>query len=167
MRDGIINMGCVLSIIIPVYGVEKYLSRCLDILVAQERSLENMWGHIEIILVDDGSIDKSPQICDEYVKRNKILKVIHKRNAGLASARNTGLEIAKGKWVTFIDSDDTVATDYLLEILKMIKKYSEADCILFGIMLKNAKDEKTYFYDNSYFCGEITDWLRIVEKRDC
>lgn len=122
-------------------------------------------GGIEIILVDDGSIDKSPQICDEYVKRNKILKVIHKRNAGAASARNTGLEIAKGKWVTFIDPDDTVVTDYLLEILKMIKKYPEVDCILFGMMIKNAKDEKTYFYDNPYFCGEIADWLRIVEKK--
>lgn len=114
-------MECILSIIIPVYGVEKYLSRCLDILVDQEKSLKSMWGHIEIILVDDGSIDKSPQICDEYVKRNRILKVIHKRNAGAASARNTGLEIAKGKWITFIDPDDTVVTDYLLEILKMIK----------------------------------------------
>ena len=146
-------MECILSIIIPVYGVEEYLSRCLDILIDQEKSLESMRrGHIEIILVDDGSIDKSPQICDEYVKRNRILKVIHKRNAGAASARNAGLKIVKGKWVTFIDPDDTVATDYLLEILKMIK---------------NAKDEKTYFYDNPYFCGEIADWLRIVEKKDC
>ena len=153
-------MECILSIIIPVYGVEEYLSRCLDILIDQEKSLESMRrGHIEIILVDDGSIDKSPQICDEYVKRNRILKVIHKRNAGL--------KIVKGKWVTFIDPDDTVATDYLLEILKMIKKYPDVDCILFGMMIKNAKDEKTYFYDNPYFCGEIADWLRIVEKKDC
>lgn len=95
-------MECELSIIIPVYGVEKYLSRCLEILIEQEKSLKNLHGgYIEIILVDDGSIDKSPQICDEYAKRNKYLKVIHKGNAGLASARNKGLEIAKGKWIAF------------------------------------------------------------------
>lgn len=69
----------------------------------------------------DGPIDKSPQICDEYAKRNKFLKVIHKGNAGAASARDKGLEIAKGKWITFIDPDDTVVSDYLLENFKMKK----------------------------------------------
>lgn len=120
---------------------------------------------IEIILVDDGSIDRSPQICDEYAKKYKNIEVIHKKNAGAASARNAGLDIATGKWITFIDPDDTVDPDYLMDVLTMIRKYSEIDCILFGMMIENAKDGKTYFYDNPYFYGKITDWLRIVEKR--
>lgn len=60
-----------------------------------------------------------------------------------------------------------MVTDYLLEILKMIKRYPKVDFILFGMVVKNTKDEKTCFYDNPYFCGEIADWLRIVKKRDC
>lgn len=105
------NMEYILSVIIPVYGVEKYIGRCLEILLRQEK-INFREGKIEIILIDDGSIDNSPQICDKYASNNKIIKVIHKENGGVASARNAGLDIAKGKWVTFIDPDDTVTNDY-------------------------------------------------------
>lgn len=90
------------SIIIPVYNVESYLERCIDSILAD--SCKDM----ELILVDDGSTDSSGDICDRIAKENSCIKVIHKPNGGLSSARNAGLRIASGKWVSFIDSDDWV-----------------------------------------------------------
>ena len=93
------------SIIVPVYNVEKYLQCCVDSLLHQTLA------DIEIILVDDGSPDNSPAICDEYAKQDDRVKVIHKKNAGQGLARNTGLETAAGEYVTFVDSDDFVDTE--------------------------------------------------------
>ena len=91
-----------LSIIVPVYNVEQYLSRCVDSLVNQT------YHNIEIILVDDGSPDRSGEICDEYAKKDKRVKVIHQSNGGLSDARNTALDIAKGDYLMFVDSDDWI-----------------------------------------------------------
>ena len=85
------------SVIVPIYNVEKYLERCLYSLVNQ--SLQE----IEIILIDDGSTDNSPLICDQYAKQDARIKVVHKQNQGLGMARNTGLELASGEYVVFID----------------------------------------------------------------
>lgn len=93
------------SVIVPVYGVEKYLPRCMDSLMGQ--TLRD----IEIILVDDESPDACPGMCDEYAKRDDRVCVIHKRNGGLGYARNSGLEIASGEYVAFVDSDDYVDRD--------------------------------------------------------
>lgn len=93
-----------ISIIIPVYNVEKYIERCIDSVLNQ--TLKD----IEIILVDDGSPDNSGIICDNYAKKDNRIKVIHKKNAGLGYARNSGIEIAKGEFVGFVDSDDYVET---------------------------------------------------------
>ena len=90
------------SIIVPVYNVEKYLDRCMESLLNQ--TLKD----IEIILVDDGSPDNCPQICDEYAKKDSRVKVVHKVNAGLGYARNSGLDVASGEYVAFVDSDDYV-----------------------------------------------------------
>lgn len=94
-----------LSIIVPVYNVEKYLDRCVQSLIQQSLT------EIEIILVDDGSPDNCPKMCDEWVKKDSRIKVIHKKNEGLGYARNSGLEVATGEYVTFIDSDDYVDRD--------------------------------------------------------
>lgn len=94
-----------ISIIVPVYNVERYLRTCVKSLLGQT------YKNIEIILVNDGSRDESGTICDELKKNNDKISVIHKENGGLASARNKGLEYAKGKYVTFVDSDDYVAED--------------------------------------------------------
>lgn len=91
-----------ISIIVPVYNVEQYLSRCVDSLVNQT------YHNIEIILVDDGSPDRSGEICDEYAKKDKRVKVIHQSNGGLSDARNTALDIAKGDYLMFVDSDDWI-----------------------------------------------------------
>lgn len=92
------------SIIVPIYNVEKYLDRCIQSLVNQTLN------DIEIILVDDGSPDNCPSMCDEYAQKDNRIKVIHKQNAGLGYARNSGLDIATGEYVAFVDSDDYVDT---------------------------------------------------------
>ena len=92
-----------ISIIVPVYNVEKYLNRCVDSILAQT------YDNLEIILVDDGSLDESPSICDQYEKLDKRIKVIHKENGGLSSARNAGLDIATGRYIGFVDSDDYIS----------------------------------------------------------
>lgn len=93
------------SVIVPVYNTEKYLKQCLDSLVAQT------YKNIEVIMVDDGSKDSSGAICDEYAKKYKNFQVIHKKNAGLGMARNTGMEYMNGEYVFFLDSDDYLETE--------------------------------------------------------
>lgn len=90
------------SIIVPIYNVEKYLDRCMQSLLNQTLK------EIEIVLVDDGSPDNCPKMCDEYAKKDSRVKVVHKQNAGLGYARNSGLENATGEYVAFVDSDDYV-----------------------------------------------------------
>lgn len=92
-----------ISIIVPIYNVEKYLDRCLNSILNQS------FKDIEIILVDDGSPDKSPEICNTYAEKDNRIKVIHKKNEGLGFARNSGIEIAKGEYIAFIDSDDYIS----------------------------------------------------------
>lgn len=94
-----------ITIIVPIYKVEKYLDKCVKSLIKQT------YKNIEIILVDDGSTDNCPQICDNYAKNDFRIKVIHKKNGGLSDARNSGLEIAKGEYVLFVDSDDFIEVD--------------------------------------------------------
>ena len=92
-----------ISVIIPVYNVEKYLKQCVDSVLAQT------YQNIEIILVDDGSTDSSGQICDEYLNVDECIKVIHQKNAGLSEARNAGLDVSNGLYIAFIDSDDWIS----------------------------------------------------------
>lgn len=96
-----------ISIIIPIYNVEQYLLQCVDSILAQTDQ------DFEVILVDDGSLDGSPAICDEYTKKDVRVRVIHQKNSGVSVARNNGIEQAKGEWITFIDSDDWVMPNYL------------------------------------------------------
>ena len=92
-----------ISVIVPVYNVEKYLEACIDSI------LQQTYEKIEIILVDDGSTDSCGKICDEYASKDSRLKVLHKGNGGLSSARNAGIKVATGEWITFIDSDDYIS----------------------------------------------------------
>ncbi len=103
-------MKPLISIIIPVYNVEQYLHRCVDSVLNQT------YKNLEIILVNDGSPDNCPFICDEYAKKDKRIIVVHKENGGLSSARNAGLEIVQGEYISFIDSDDWIHENYI-EIL--------------------------------------------------
>lgn len=111
------------SIIVPVYNVEKYLKECIESLLHQT------YKNLEIILVDDGSMDQSGKICDEYSRKDKRIKVIHKENEGLGYARNSGLKIATGKFVSFIDSDDTADTNLIELLMVGIQGYGADTCI--------------------------------------
>lgn len=112
-----------ISVIVPVYNVELYLKRCLDSLINQT------YKDFEIILVNDGSTDSSPILCDEYAEKNAFITVIHQKNAGLSVARNNGVSNAKGDYVTFIDSDDLVDSDYLSILYNLlINNNAELSC---------------------------------------
>lgn len=116
-------MEGLISIIVPVYNVEKYLSRCLDSLVVQT------YRKLEIILVNDGSTDDSGKICDRYAIMDKRIKVIHKPNGGVSSARNVALDIATGDYIAFVDADDWLESDWA-EIAVDHLKQADADCYI-------------------------------------
>lgn len=116
------NHGLI-SIIVPVYKVERYLKKCLDSLIKQT------YRNIEIILVDDGSPDSCPQLCDKYAQNDSRIKVIHKQNGGLSSARNAGLKIVSGDFVSFVDSDDWVNDNYI-ETLYLTQNKFDADLVI-------------------------------------
>ena len=124
-----------ISVIVPVYNVEKFIRKCLDSIINQ--TMEDL----EIILVDDGSIDNSGIICDEYAKNDNRIVVIHKENGGVSSARNVGLNKAKGKFIAFIDSDDYVNDDYLEKLYN-----PNVDMVFCGI--KHKKIERDIILNN-------------------
>lgn len=108
-------MDELISVIIPVYKVEKYLHKCVDSVINQTYST------LEIILVDDGSPDKCGEICEEYAAKDKRVKVIHQENTGLSGARNTGLKNARGAYITFLDSDDYFASNFIEKLHGLLK----------------------------------------------
>lgn len=163
-----LKMKELVSIIIPVYQVEKYLADCIRSVICQTYST------LEIILVDDGSTDNSSWICDQFAQLDSRIKVIHKCNGGLSSARNAGIDICTGEFITFIDSDDVVADVMIGEMVYLAKK-EDADVVKIGVIRKNkysdavaiAKSYKTYtgkealtllFHSNSQIitgCGKL------------
>ena len=114
-----------LSVIVPVYNVEPYIRRCLDSLINQT------YRNLEIILVDDGSTDRSGLICDEYALMDKRVQVIHKVNGGLVSARQEGIQRATGEYATNVDSDDWIETDAYEFVVKRLETYY-SDMLVFG-----------------------------------
>lgn len=116
-----------LSIIIPVYKVEPYLRECLDSISA---STSDCW---EAILVDDGSPDGCPQICDDYARRDSRFIVIHQENGGVAVARNAGLDVARGEWIWFVDSDDVVDMRQVGWMQRWLEEHKEADLVMFDL----------------------------------
>ena len=133
-----------ISVVLPIYNVEKYLNRCLKSVVNQT------YKNIEIILVDDGSTDQCPELCEEWSRKDKRIKVIHKENAGLGMARNTGIENATGKYICFFDSDDFISLN-AIETLYDVAVLSNADAVLFGF---NKVDFKGNVYQSVVPKGE-------------
>ena len=121
--DEKINTGCLVSVIVPVYNVKDYLRSALDSIICQT------YTNLEIILVDDGSTDGCGEICDEYASRDDRIVVVHQENKGLSGARNTGLDIMHGDMVAYLDSDDELKPDYILEMFKAIRE-SSSDIVL-------------------------------------
>lgn len=145
-----------ISIIVPVFNVEKYLERCVNSLINQT------YKNIEIILVDDGSPDLCPQMCDEYAKKDKRIKVLHKKNGGLSDARNAGLDVATGEYIAFVDSDDWVETDFIETLYKNAKS-ENADISIIGCTLvwddgrkkPVSKDKGYYVFDKEKAIREM------------
>lgn len=109
-------MDNLVSIIVPVYNTEKYLNKCVDSILSQT------YTNLEIILVNDGSSDNSPKICDDYANKDSRVKVVHKENGGLSDARNAGLDVASGDYITFIDSDDYIESESIELLLNALKE---------------------------------------------
>lgn len=129
-RDNYRNNKPLLSVIVPVYKVEKYLNRCIDSIINQT------YKNLEIILVDDGSPDDSGRLCDEIAFQDDRIKVIHKKNGGLSSARNTGIEAAKGDYITFVDSDDWISLDIYKKCIDAVNEF-DSDIIDFKTIYTN------------------------------
>ena len=131
------------SIIVPVYNVEEYLEQCLNSLINQ--SLQD----IEVIIVDDGSKDNSANICDRYSQKDKRIKVIHKQNEGLGKAYNTGIKIAQGEYIGFVESDDFVELNMFEEMYKLAQRY-QADIVKSDWYNYYANSKEKDFKANSY-----------------
>lgn len=129
-----------ISVIVPVYKTESYLKKCVDSILA------STYENIEVILVDDGSPDGSGKICDEYAEKDARVRVIHKENGGLSSARNAGLDVATGDYVTFVDSDDYIAADIYEKLVARLEQCN-ADIAMMGIM--PVSEDYTELYESA------------------
>jgi len=116
------------SVIVPVYNVEQYLDKCLASILGQT------YKDFECIVVDDGSPDNSSAIIDKYVKQDQRFKVIHQKNMGVSAARNAGLAIAQGDYITFVDSDDYISNEYLEKFALKIAN-TDADIVICGLKI--------------------------------
>ena len=138
-------MDSLISVIVPIYNVEKYLDKCVDSIINQT------YKNLEIILVDDGSPDNCPQMCDDYAKKDSRIRVVHKENGGLSDARNAGMKVATGEYISFIDSDDYISLDF----------YET----LFQTMIDNDSDivecSVVKFYEDNNF-DEYNDDLKVT-----
>lgn len=166
-----------ISVIIPVYNVERYLERCLDSVVNQT------YKNLEIILIDDGSSDGSGEICDKYAKLDKRIIVIHQNNSGVSAARNKGIDIAKGDYISFIDSDDTIEAN-MYEILLKNAVESGAEISYCGfsqielngevkyinntlkkIILEKKEVVKGYFFNDAIKLLMYCPWNKLFSKK--
>lgn len=122
-------MNPLISIIVPVYNTERNLHRCIE-------SIQNQtFVDWELLLIDDGSVDHSGELCDQYAAKDQRIKVFHKKNGGVSSARNVGLDNAKGEWITFCDSDDEILNNTFALYDRIIKEHNEIDLISCGYII--------------------------------
>lgn len=130
-------MEPLLSVIIPVYNVKDYIQECLDSILSQT------YKNLDIILIDDGSSDGSGSICEEYAKNNECIRAIHKKNGGLSSSRNAGLEIVRGDYVTFVDSDDIIiGKDVFSSIMTVFREDEKLDVVQYDVIHKYTSPEE-------------------------
>ena len=171
------NFMPIISIVVPIYNQEKYLEKCINSLLVQT------YTELEIILVDDGSTDKSGAICDVFAQKDSRIKVIHKENGGLSDARNAGIDIARGEYIGFVDSDDYVAENIYEKMYNVLaennadmvvcncalidsnnqlieeKKYQFIDQICSGMEIINGK----FITEESYFLTVVA-WNKLLRK---
>lgn len=152
------NNSCKISVIVPVYNVEKYLSRCLDSLISQTLS------EIEIICVNDGSKDNSLEILNDYAKKDIRIKIIDQENQGVAVARNNALKIAVGEFVGFVDSDDWVSPDFYENLYNSaVQNNAEIACSNIVKTFDNGKTEDYLKYEKSEVFENVSDKLEVAQ----
>ena len=153
-----------LSIIVPIYNVESYLTRCVQSIIAQGLA------DYEVILVDDGSTDSSARLCDELEQQYpSIIRVIHQDNGGLSAARNSGIEVARGEYITFVDSDDELCPDTLQRNMEYLTERPEVDMLEYPVEV-HADSERAYhlsFTDATQSDDIFADWIRREGYHHC
>ena len=153
-----------ISVIIPVYKVERYLDACVASVVGQT------YPDLEIILVDDGSPDNCPALCDAWAQKDARIKAIHQKNAGISVARNVGIEQATGEFLAFADSDDIFETDVLAEAIKAQQKH-DADVVIFNFLCVDAENRPlrspdfTIFKDETITTEQLWDRFFSLDER--
>lgn len=151
-----------LSIIIPVYKVEDTLSKCVQSIIGQT------FYDWELILVDDGSPDHCGTMCDEWAHRDSRIYVIHKQNGGLSDARNAGIEIATGEFITFVDSDDFIAPDTYFEVLRKFENINDCDIVEYPFYEKyNSKEETLHSLCDHCYSSATDYWYLEEAYRHC
>ncbi len=150
-----------ISVIVPVYNVEEYLHQCLDSICNQT------YKNLEILVIDDGSPDKCPEICDEYAKRDNRIKVLHQKNSGLSAARNLALDIAKGEYIAFVDSDDYLEKDTFSLLIDFMEAKS-LDAAFMGLnVVENGKVSavrNTYFPNGTTISPLEITYLSLIDE---
>lgn len=134
-----------LTVIIPVYNTELTLKRCIESVLSQQ-----VQGGMEVILVDDGSPDNCPALCDTWAERDNRVRVIHQQNKGLGAARNAGLDIATGEYVTFVDSDDYLAANTYPHLLKRMEEQPDIDILEYGIEMSQPQQAGCKWADDKW-----------------
>ncbi len=167
-----VNEQPLISIIVPVYKVEQYLDRCVESIVNQT------YKNLEIILVDDGSPDNCPQMCDAWAEKDERVKVIHKQNGGVSRARNEGMKVALGEFISFVDSDDWVA-DRFVETLYLVALNNDCDiveceyivCDDSNVCVDNTTEKVEFYTAEETLCHNLCDtmfkdivWNRLYRK---
>ena len=142
-----------LSIIIPVYNNEDTLGRCVESVMTQNVN------DCEIIIVDDGSTDKSGLIADEWARKNTKITVIHKHNGGPSEAKNFGLNVIKGKYVTFVDSDDELSPDTLIPLVDILNNHAEYDILEYSVLQHSGNHDERYLNVGNHVYRHAIDWL--------
>lgn len=150
-----------LSIIVPIYNVEKTLKRCVDSILRQGLC------DYELLLIDDGSPDNSGQIADEYALRNDRIKVFHKKNGGLSDARNYGISKSQGEYIGFVDSDDELEPGTLEHLINIISIHPEYDIVEYSILENPGKPNERLFATQKYTYNNAMEWLEDRGLEHC
>ncbi|MGL5989248.1 glycosyltransferase [Cetobacterium sp.] len=147
-----------ISIIVSVYNVEKYLTKCIDSILAQ------IFTDFELILINDGSSDNCGDILDEYAKKDNRIRVIHKKNEGCSAARNDGIKVAKGEYIGFVDSDDYINQNMYREMYELMKNNDKFDVIQCGILRIDSVNNSNYesIFKKPNYVSSV--WSKLLKK---
>ncbi len=150
-----------ISVIIPVFNVENYLNRCVESVLRQS------YKNLEVLLIDDGSTDRSGLLCDKWANKDSRILVIHKKNGGVSDARNVGLDVATGDYIAFVDSDDYISPDMMAILFSALKK-NDADMSICNFFYVNDQGTPLYHDDNSFYLqdGFISGFDAITASAD-